>query len=84
MMMAPKKPKRRAPTAMLREQDVKSDQVQELLELLEQKLFDLFEEANGRPAKTVEELEQWIASSEGKAALAYDQTPEGKIIPDLD
>lgn len=46
-----------------------------------QKLLDLFEGAHGRPASTVEELEQWVASPEGRAALAYDHTPDGKIIP---
>jgi hypothetical protein len=46
-----------------------------------QKLLDLFRGAHGRPAKTVEELEAWLGSPEGKAALAYDQTPDGKIIP---
>ena len=35
-----------------------------------QKLLDLFKSAHGRPAKTVE-----------AAALAYNQTPDGKIIP---
>ena len=46
-----------------------------------QKLLDLFEGAHGRKAKTVEELEAWVASPEGKAALAYDHTPDGKVIP---
>jgi hypothetical protein len=46
-----------------------------------QKLLDLFKSAHGRPAKTVEELEACVSSPEGKAALAYNQTPDGKIIP---
>jgi hypothetical protein len=46
-----------------------------------QKLLDVFEGANGRPASTVEELAQWAASPEGRAALAYDRTKDGKIIP---
>jgi hypothetical protein len=29
----------------------------------------------------VEELEQWVASSEGRAAMAYDRDEAGKIIP---
>ena len=41
-----------------------------------------FAEANGHPARTVEELTAWVKSPEGKAALAYDRTPDGKIIPD--
>jgi hypothetical protein len=46
-----------------------------------QKLLDLFEEANGRPAKTTQELSDWLTSPEGQRAIAYDHTPDGKIIP---
>jgi hypothetical protein len=46
-----------------------------------QKIIDLFTEACGHPPRSVEELESWVASPEGKAALAYDHTPDGKIIP---
>jgi hypothetical protein len=46
-----------------------------------QKLLDLFEGAHGRPASTIEELELWIASPEGRAATAYDRSEDGKIIP---
>ena len=46
-----------------------------------QKLIDLFTGANGRRPRNTEELGMWIDSAEGKAALAYDQTPDGKIIP---
>jgi len=46
------------------------------------KLLDLFEEANGRPARTIEELGAWVKSDAGRAATAYDRTPDGKIIPD--
>jgi hypothetical protein len=46
-----------------------------------QKLLDLFAGAHGRKAKTIKELEAWVSSPAGKAALAYDQTPDGKIIP---
>jgi hypothetical protein len=45
------------------------------------KILDLFAAANGRPAKTVEELEQWIGSPQGRKATAYHQTKDGKIIP---
>ncbi len=47
-----------------------------------QKLLDLFEGAHGRPAITLEELEHWVGSAEGKAVLADHHTREGKIIPD--
>ena len=46
-----------------------------------QKLLDLFEGANGRPARTVEELERWVGSPEGRAATACDRGKDGKIIP---
>jgi hypothetical protein len=45
------------------------------------KLLDVFESEHGRPARTVQELNEWAASPEGKAALAYDRTPDGNIIP---
>jgi hypothetical protein len=48
------------------------------------KLLKLFEDANGHPAKTIEELTDWVSSPEGKAAMTYDHTPDGKIIPDLE
>jgi hypothetical protein len=47
-----------------------------------QKLLDLFEDANGRPAKDGDELSAWFASPEGRKAIAYDCDKEGKIIPD--
>jgi hypothetical protein len=47
-----------------------------------EKLFDLFEGAHGRPAATIEEVEEWLKTPEGKKATAYDRTPSGKIIPD--
>jgi len=46
-----------------------------------QKMLDLFESAKGRPARTIEEISEWIASPEGKKATAYDRGPDGKIIP---
>jgi hypothetical protein len=45
-------------------------------------MLRLFEDAHNRPARTVDELEEWVASDEGRRALAYDQTPDGKIIPE--
>jgi hypothetical protein len=46
-----------------------------------QLLIDLFRDANGRPAHTADELVQWYVSPEGRAAVAYDLTKDGKIIP---
>jgi len=46
------------------------------------KLLDAFEGAHGRPARTVQELNEWAASPEGMSALAYDRTPDGNIIPE--
>jgi hypothetical protein len=46
-----------------------------------QKMLDVFEDAHGRPARTLEELSDWAASPEGRAALAYDRKPDGTIIP---
>jgi hypothetical protein len=48
-----------------------------------QKILDLFEAANGRPARTCAELDKWVGSDAGRAAMAYDRGPDGKIIPDL-
>lgn len=48
-----------------------------------EKLLALFEGAHGYPASTAEELEAWVASAEGRAALVYDHAPDGTIIPDL-
>jgi hypothetical protein len=47
-----------------------------------QKMLDIFEQAHGRPAETIEEFEKWSGSPEGHAALAYDHDASGKIIPD--
>jgi hypothetical protein len=46
------------------------------------KLLDLFEGAHGHPPATMKEFQEWCVSPEGKAALAYDLTADGKIIPD--
>lgn len=48
-----------------------------------QKLLDLFEDSNGRPARTCVELDEWVGSDAGRAAMAYDTGVDGKIIPDL-
>jgi hypothetical protein len=37
-----------------------------------EKLLDLYEEANGRPADTIADLTEWILSPPGKAATGYD------------
>jgi hypothetical protein len=39
-----------------------------------EKLFDLFEGAKGRRPKTDQELDEWLASPEGKAATAFEVT----------
>jgi hypothetical protein len=46
-----------------------------------QKILDIFEDAHGRQAHTMEEISDWFGTPAGKAALAYDLTPDGKIIP---
>jgi len=38
-----------------------------------QKILDLYEEANGRPATTLEELIKWLSTAAGKAAMGYDR-----------
>ncbi len=38
-----------------------------------QKLLDLYDEANGRPAITLEELIGWLSTAAGKAAIACDR-----------
>jgi hypothetical protein len=44
-------------------------------EALARRLRDLFEGANGRAPKTDHELDEWLASPEGKAATAFEPTP---------
>ena len=39
-----------------------------------QRLHDLFEGAKGRRPKTDQELNEWLASPEGKAATAFEST----------
>lgn len=39
-----------------------------------QRLMDLFEGAKGRRPKTDQELNEWLASPEGKAATAFEST----------
>jgi hypothetical protein len=46
------------------------------------RLLDLFEGAKGHLPKTDQELHEWLASSEGKAAMAFEPTslsPSGEI-----
>ena len=38
------------------------------------RLLDLFEGAKGRLPKTDQELDEWLASPEGKAAMAFEVT----------
>ena len=40
----------------------------------DQRLLDLFEGAKGRRPKTDQELDEWLASPEGKAATAFEPT----------
>ena len=39
-----------------------------------QRLMDLFEGAKGRRPETDQELNDWLASTEGKAATAFEPT----------
>ena len=39
-----------------------------------QRLLELFEGANGRRPETDQELRDWLASAEGKAATAFEPT----------
>jgi hypothetical protein len=48
-----------------------------------EKLLALFEEYHGYPARTGEELGDWLVSAQGKRATAYDTDSDGNIIPDL-
>jgi hypothetical protein len=47
-----------------------------------QRLLELFEEAKGRRPETDQELKDWLASPEGKAATAFELTsfsPWGEV-----
>jgi hypothetical protein len=46
-----------------------------------QKMLDLFEAANGRPASTTKELGQWLNSPQGVAATANHRNENGTINP---
>ena len=46
-----------------------------------EKLLTLFEEAQERPALTMEELADWLVSPGGKRTLEAASDPLGKIIP---
>ena len=60
-----------------------SQQIKETAELYRlaqaQKMLDLFEAFNGRPASTVKELAEWAASPKGKMILAFHLDESGKI-----
>jgi hypothetical protein len=45
-------------------------------------MLKLFEDAHGRPARSVEEFTKWGTSAEGKAALEYYRGPNGKVLPE--
>jgi FkbM family methyltransferase len=64
-----------------KEQTIMSDDATRYRYAQIQKLLDLFEATNGRPASTPEELNSWVGSPAGKAATARHHTPEGTIIP---
>ena len=42
-----------------------------------EKLLELFKEANGREPTSVEDLERWVASPEGRAAAAANRNNDG-------
>ena len=39
-----------------------------------EKVLEVFEAAHGRPARSVAEVEEWVASSRGKRAIANAST----------
>ena len=45
-----------------------------------QRILDIFAATNGRPARTLEELEKWSTTPEGQAALAVNSDPETGFI----
>jgi hypothetical protein len=47
-----------------------------------EKILSLFADANGRPARTMEELTAWAASADGKRYLSAFRDANGHIIPD--
>jgi hypothetical protein len=44
-------------------------------------ILRLFEEARGRPARTNRELERWVTSPKGRAALSHYRGKDGKLRP---
>jgi hypothetical protein len=42
-------------------------------------IIALFEVVNGRPARTMEELERWTASAPGRELMAQHRDADGKI-----
>ena len=44
-----------------------------------QKLLDLFQAANGKPATSPEELDNWLASPEGRTVTAPHTDKDGKM-----
>lgn len=47
-----------------------------------EKILSLFEDMHGRPARTMEELDAWAGSPDGKRYLADFHDRQGKVIPD--
>jgi hypothetical protein len=47
-----------------------------------EKILDLFKDAHGRPARTIQELEDWACSPDGRRYRKDFQDRDGKIIPD--
>jgi hypothetical protein len=47
-----------------------------------EKIIDLFRDAHGRGPRTIEELEAWASSADGKRHRKEFHDRDGKIIPD--
>ena len=46
-----------------------------------QKIFDLFEEANGKPPANSDEITDWAKSPDGREVIGRHLDERGKIIP---
>jgi hypothetical protein len=47
-----------------------------------EKIFQLFEQANGRPPANSEDIIEWMKTPEGEALMSRHRDARGKIIPD--
>jgi hypothetical protein len=54
------------------------DDVQRYRNGSQKPLFDLFEAARGREAKSIQELTKWLASPRGRAAIARHNATDDK------